>query len=234
MTERRRTRVLVVEDSLLAREGMVAIIRSLPDMLVVGTAADLPSARDAITETAPDVIITDIRMPPGHHDEGVALARELAEGRPELPVIVVSQFCEPDLATRLFARGSRGRGYLLKDRIADPAAMLDAIRSVRSGGTVIDPSIVAGMVVDGRGRGDTALAGLSPREAEVLALVADGRSNGAIANQLGISRKGVEKNVSQIFAKLGLGGGGDQNPRVAATLLWLEGRSDGAPPPGRP
>lgn len=224
-----RTRVVVVEDSLVAREGMVAVVRSLPAMLVVAVAGDAASAREAIAHSAPDVVITDLRMPPGHHAEGVDLALELADTHPGLPVIVASQHCEPDLARQLFARRAEGRGYLLKDRIASPATMLDAIMTVTGGGTVIDPSVVAGMVVDGRGRPQSPVSALSPREAQVLELLAAGRSNGAIATQIGISRRGVEKNISQIFTKLGLGQDDDTSPRVAATLMWLESR--GGPQP---
>lgn len=227
-----RTRVLVVEDSLVAREGMVAIVRSLPGMLVVAVAADPVEAQRAVEHSTPDVVITDMRMPPGHRTEGVVLARQLGETHPGLPVIVVSQHCEPDLARQLFARGAEGRGYLLKDRIVSPAGMLEAIQAVMAGRTIIDPAIVAGMVVDGRGRGDSPIGGLTPREAEVLELVAVGRSNGAIANQMGISRRGVEKNISQIFGKLGLGQDDDLSPRVAAALLWLESRSPDASAPG--
>lgn len=217
-------RVLVVEDALVAREGMRAVIDALPGMAVVAIAHDAPSARAAVAETAPELVITDIRMPPGHNDEGIVLAEQLAGTHPHVAIIAVSQVCDPALATRLFADGARGRGYLLKDRIADLPELQDAIRTVRGGGTAIDPSIVAGMVVDGRGRGGPAMEGLTPRESEVLSLVARRRSNAAIAHELGITRKGVEKHVSRVFEKLGLGADGDTNPRVAATLLWLEGR----------
>ena len=218
-------RVLVVEDALVAREGMRAVIGALPGMTVVEVADDAGGARAAVDRAAPDVVITDIRMPPGHHDEGIALAEHLAGTHPKVAVIAVSQVCDPSLAMRLFADGARGRGYLLKDRIADLDALQDAIRTVCAGGTAIDPSVVAGMVVDGRGRGGPAMDGLTPRESQVLSLVARGRSNAAIAHELGITRKGVEKHVSRVFEKLGLGAEGDTNPRVAATLLWLEGRN---------
>ena len=227
MGDRTWTRVLVVEDSLVAREGMVAIIQALPGAIPAATAATVAEAREEVEALRPDVVLTDIRMPPGHHDEGIALAEELARAHPDIPVIVVSQFCEPPLAARLFAHHAAGRGYLLKDRIADPATLGEAIAEVRGGGTVIDPSLTAGMVVDGRGqRNAPPTAGLTPREAEVLGMVADGMSNSAIARAIGISRKGVEKNVSQIFAKLGLGADGDTSPRVAATLMWLRARDD--------
>lgn len=220
-------RVLVVEDSLVAREGLMAIARSLPSVGGVVAAASPDAALREVAGGHADLVLTDIRMPPAHHDEGIVLAEALASAQPEVPVIVVSQFCEPPLAARLFAHRAAGRGYLLKDRIADPATLGTAIADVRAGGTVIDPSLVAGMVVDGRGHREApAAAGLTPREAEVLGMVADGMSNSAIARGMGISRKGVEKNISQIFAKLGLGADGDVSPRVTATLMWLRARDD--------
>lgn len=216
--------VVVVEDSLVAREGLVAIARSLPSVGDVATATTPDAALREVADGHADLVITDIRMPPAYHDEGIALAETLAETHPEMPVIVLSQFCEPTLAARLLDHHTAGRGYLLKDRLADPAVLADAIATVREGGTAIDPSLVAGMVVDGRGRSDIPIAGLTPRESEVISLVAAGMSNGAIAREIGISRKGVEKNISQIFAKLGLGADGDVSPRVTATLMWLESR----------
>ncbi len=219
------TRVLVVEDALVAREGMQAVIRALPGLEVAGVAGDALQAMAAIGGAAPHVVITDIRMPPSHRDEGVTLAEDLARTHPHVGVIAVSQFCDPHLATRLFADGARGRGYLLKDRIADAEVLRDAVSAVRDGGTAIDPSVVAGMVVDGRGRGGAAPDGLTPRESEVMGLMARGRSNAAIARELSITRKGVEKHASRVFEKLGLTADGDTNPRVAATLMWLEGQA---------
>ena len=218
-------RVAVVEDSLVAREGMVALVRSLPRMLVVGTAHDLPSARATVRATAPDVMITDLRMPPGHHSEGIALAKELGTSHPHVAVVVACQHCEPHQARHLFEQGAEGRGYILKDRIAEPATMMETIETVTSGGVAIDPSIVASMVVDGRGSGGGAIAGLSPREAETLGLIAAGKSNGAIARSMGISRRAVEKNTTRIFTKLRVADDDDTNRRVAATLLWLESRA---------
>lgn len=220
-----QVRVLVVEDALVAREGMRAVIDSLPGLSVVAVAQDAPSARAALAHASPDLVITDIRMPPTHRDEGITLADDIALSHPRTAVLAVSQYCDPPLATRLFA-DPKGRGYLLKDRIADADVLRDAIRTVMAGGTAIDPSIVAGMVVDGRGRGGVPMDGLTPREAEALSLMARGRSNAAIARELGITRKGVEKHISRVFEKLGLGADGDTNPRVAATLLWLEGQGD--------
>lgn len=218
-------RIVVAEDSLLVREGMVALMRSLPGMLVVGMAHDLPSARDTVWATAPDVVITDLRMPPRHHSEGVVLARELEASHPEVAVVVASQHCEPDLARQLFAGGARRRGYMLKDRITEPSTMAETIGTVTGGGVAIDPSIVATMVMDDVGRGVGPMAALSPREAETLDLIAAGRSNGAIAAAMGISRRAVEKNITRIFAKLGVAEDDDTNRRVAATLMWLEARS---------
>lgn len=216
--------VVVVEDALVAREGLVAVLEALPGTSVVGTASDPASARDVIDRERPHVVLTDLRMPPGHHAEGVTLANDLRAALPEIGVIVVSQHCDPDMARLLFVNGAAGRGYLLKERIASPTVLADAIATVAEGGTTIDPSIVAGMVVDGRGRPGSIVNALTPREAEVLELLAAGQSNTAIARHMSISRRGVEKNVTQIFAKLGLGQDDDRNARVSAALLWLESR----------
>lgn len=217
-------RVVVVEDALVAREGLVAVLEALPDTSVVGTACDPASAREVIERERPDVVLTDLRMPPGHRAEGVTLASDLRAALPDVGVIVVSQHCDPDMARLLFAHGAAGRGYLLKERIASPDLLADAVTTVAAGGTTIDPSIVAGMVVDGRGRPGSAINALTPREAEALELLAAGQSNTAIARHMSISRRGVEKNVTQIFAKLGLGQDDDRNARVSAALLWLAGR----------
>jgi len=216
--------VVVVEDALVAREGLVAVLGALPGTAVVGTASDTPSAHEVIERERPHVVLTDLRMPPGHHAEGVALANDLRASMPEVGVIVVSQHCDPDMARLLFANGADRRGYLLKERIASPQVLAEAVTTVAEGGTTIDPSIVAGMVVDGRGRPGSAINALTPREAEVLQLLAAGQSNTAIARHMSISRRGVEKNVTQIFAKLGLGQDDDRNARVSAALLWLESR----------
>lgn len=219
------TRVVVADDILMARAGLATLVALVPHTEVVGEAADLPSLFEQVVTARPDVVIADLRMPPGGHDEGIQAARALQRSHPGLPVIVVSQYCEPGLAARLFADGAAGRGYLLKDRLTEVGQLERAIAVVRDGGTVIDPAIVAGMVVDGRGRADDRRAGLTPREADVLALLARGRSNTAIARSLGITRQSVETYVNRVFGKLGLGDDDDVAPRVAAALLWLEGRA---------
>lgn len=222
--DRMQAQVVVVEDALVAREGLVAVLEALPGTTVVGTAADAASAHEVIQRERPDVVLADLRMPPGHHAEGVTLANDLRVAMPDVGVIVVSQHCDPGMARLLFANGAARRGYLLKERITSPEVLADAIATVAGGGTTIDPSIVAGMVVDGRGRPGSAINALTPREAEVLELLAAGQSNTAIARHMSISRRGVEKNVTQIFAKLGLGQDDDRNARVSAAILWLDGR----------
>ena len=217
-------RVVVVDDSLISRTGLVALLEQIEGVGVVAQAEDLGSAVDAISAANADLVVTDLRMPPGQHDEGVQLARSLADRHTALPVIVLSQHCEPDIAGRLFARGAKGRGYLLKDQIADVRTLQRAIAEVMAGGTVIDRSVVAGMVVDRRGTGDPRISALTPREAQVLELLAAGQSNTAIARTLGVARRAVESNVNRIFSKLELGDDDDLAPRVAATLAWLEAR----------
>lgn len=218
-------RVLVADDVLVARAGIATLVDLVPDAQVVGQATDLPDLLAQVVTTGPDLVIADVRMPPSGHDEGVQAARALTRSHPGLPVIVFSHYCEPDLAAQLFADGARGRAYLLKDRLSEVGQLARTIAVVRDGGTVIDPAIVAGMVVDGRGRAGDRTAGLTPRESDVLALVARGRSNTAIARSLGVGRRSVETYMNRIFTKLGLGDDDDVAPRVAATLMWLEGRA---------
>lgn len=217
-------RVVVVDDSLISRTGLVTLFEQIEGVEVVAQAGDLHSATEAVCAARADLVVTDLRMPPGHHDEGVQLARSLARHHPGLPVLLLSQHCEPGVAAQLFARGARGRGYLLKDQIADLHTLERAIREVVAGGTVIDRSVVAGMVVDRRGTDDPRINALTPREAQVLELLASGQSNTAIARTLGVARRAVESNVNRIFAKLELGDDDDVAPRVAATLAWLESR----------
>jgi DNA-binding NarL/FixJ family response regulator len=217
-------RAVVVDDSLISRAGLVALLEQIGGVEVVAQAEDLRDAVEVIGATDVDLVVTDLRMPPGHHDEGVQLARALAGRQPVLPVIVLSQHCEPDLAAQLFARGAKGRGYLLKERVADIRTLERAIGEVMAGGTVIDRSVVAGMVVDRRGTGDPRIGALTPREAQVLELLASGQSNTAIARTLGVARRAVESNVNRIFSKLELRDDDDLAPRVAATLAWLEAR----------
>lgn len=213
-------RVVVAEDNLLVREGVQQVLADAAGIEVVAVCDDLPSLREAIERTAPDVILTDIRMPPTSSDEGIRLARELRETRPAVGVIVLSQYAAPEYALALLEGGSDGRGYLLKDRVHDREGLVSALETVSSGGSVVDPVIVDELVA-ARSRGRSPLNDLTPRERDVLAQIAQGRSNAAVAESLVLTKRGVEKHVNSIFSKLGLADAADVSKRVQATLLFL-------------
>jgi len=219
-------RVLIADDSYLARAGIVAVLEAAGGMDVVGQAIDLDDALEQAAATDPDVVITDIRMPPTGVDEGIQLAR-LLRARGQRPgVIALSQHMERDLAQRLFEGSSSGRGYLLKERLADPEEMRSAVARVARGDTVIDPAVVAMLAADARGPAGAPGAGLTAREQQVLRLMSSGLSNGAIARRLDVSRSSVENHVRNVFAKLGVGDDDDASPRVSAVLAWLRGPGD--------
>ena len=182
--------------------------------------ADAEALREAVEKHRPDVAIVDVRMPPTHTDEGLRAARAIHEQWPAVGVLVFSQYIETQAAAELFARAPGGVGYVLKDRVADVSEFIDAITRVAQGGTVLDPEVVRQLLSAGR-RGD-ALAALTPREREVLSLIAQGRSNAAIAGTLFISPKVVEKHVASIFDKLGLPPSDTDNRRVIAAIRYLE------------
>lgn len=219
-------RVLIADDSYLARAGMIAVLEAAGGMDVVGQAIDLDDTLQQVTATDPDVVITDIRMPPTGVDEGIQLARLLGARGQRPGVIALSQHLERDLAQRLFEGSPSGRGYLLKERLADPEEMRSAVARVAAGGTVIDPAVVAMLAADARGPAGAPDAGLTAREHQVLRLMSGGLSNGAIARRLGISRSSVENHVRGVFAKLGVGDDDDASPRVSAVLAWLRGPGD--------
>jgi DNA-binding NarL/FixJ family response regulator len=212
-------RVVIAEDAAIMRDGLTQTVtrRGLDVMAAV---ADAEALRQAVEEHRPDVAIVDVRMPPTHTDEGLRAARAIHEQWPEVGVLVFSQYIETQAAAELFARAPGGVGYLLKDRVADVSEFIDAITRVAQGGTVLDPEVVRQLLSAGR-RGDT-LAALTPREREVLSLIAQGRSNAAIAGTLFISPKVVEKHVASIFDKLGLPPSDTDNRRVIAAIRYLE------------
>lgn len=215
------TTVVLAEDNALLREGLVRLLVTASDVEVVGSASDLPSALLTIARWNPDVVVTDIRMPPTSTDEGIALAARLREERPEVGVVVLSQHDEPSYALRLLEGGSERRAYLLKDRVAGADDLVAAVRTVAAGGSVIDPKVVERLVVRGRAGSDT-LAGLTPREREVLGEMAQGKSNAAIAASLVLTERAIEKHSNAIFSKLGLSEERDVNRRVRAVLMHLE------------
>ncbi|MEU7134461.1 response regulator transcription factor [Streptomyces sp. NPDC046261] len=216
-------RVVIAEDSVLLREGLTRLLTDRGHEVVAGVGdaeALLKSIRELADENAlPDVVVADVRMPPTHTDEGVRAAVRLRRDHPELGVLVLSQYVEEQYATELLAGSSRGVGYLLKDRVADVREFADAVVRVAGGGTALDPEVVAQLL--GRSRKQDVLAGLTPREREVLGLMAEGRTNSAIAKQLVVSDGAVEKHVSNIFLKLGLSPSEGDHRRVLAVLTYL-------------
>ena len=211
------------EDSFLAREGIVSALEAIDEVELVGACGDLDELRDAIERDRPDVVLTDIRMPPTSTDEGVRLATELRSTHPDVGVVVLSQHAEPLYATALFEQGSARRAYLLKERVKDRDALRRALLEVAAGGSVVDSRIVDELVAFQRRRKDSKLDELTPRELEILGLIAEGRSNTAIAAQLVVTKRAVERHINQIFWKLDLGESEDVSRRVKAVLLYLNG-----------
>jgi len=217
-------RVVLGEDSYLAREGITRVLADEDDIEVVATCEDLDSLRAAIDEASPDVVLTDIRMPPTNTDEGIRLAAELRTTHPEIGVVVLSQHAEPLYATKLLEQGSDRRAYLLKERVNDRSGLSRALHEVAAGGSVIDPRVVEGLLAVQRQRSDSRLDALTPREQEILALIAEGWSNSAIADRLVITKRAVERHINSIFLKLDLGDYEDVSRRVKAALLYLAGQ----------
>jgi DNA-binding NarL/FixJ family response regulator len=213
-------RVAVAEDNLLVREGLARLLGLQADLEVVASCADLESLMGAVDEERPDVVVTDIRMPPDHTDEGIQAARRLREDQPEVGVVVLSQFADPGYALALLEGGSERRAYLLKDRIDDVDQLVGAIRSVAGGGSVVDPKVVESLVTS-RGGSGSPLDELTPRELDVLREMAQGKNNAAIAEALVVSERSVEKYVHAIFAKFGLAWESSIHRRVKAVLLYL-------------
>jgi DNA-binding NarL/FixJ family response regulator len=221
-------RLVLAEDNLLVRQGLVSLLESSDDIELVAVAESLDGLLEAVEEHRPDVVLTDIRMPPDHSDEGVRAAEIIRGRHPEMGVVVISQFAEPEYVLAVLGEGSRGRGYVIKDRIDDRAHLGAAIASVAGGGSFIDDEVIEVLIQARSKTVDSPLSGLSPREHEVLAEIANGKSNVAIAVALGVSRHAVEKHSNAIFAKLGLADVDGVNRRVTAVLLFLAGRENTA------
>lgn len=219
-------RILICEDSVLLREGLVRLLEHSGHE-VVAALPDTDDVAAAVLREAPELCILDVRLPPTFTDEGIRLARELRAAHPQLPVLVLSQYVEERYASELIAAQGGAFGYLLKDRVADVADFIDAIERIASGATVLDPEVVA-QLLNRRGRDDR-MAALTERERTVLAAVAEGRSNHAIAGLLFLSEASVEKHITAIFQKLGLSPDESGNRRVLAAIAHLE--STGAVPP---
>jgi DNA-binding NarL/FixJ family response regulator len=216
-------RVLLGEDNVLLREGMRGLLSSTGDIDVVASCGDLPSMREQLDELAPDVVLTDIRMPPTWTDEGVQLARHCRSHHPATGVVLLSQYVDPGYVRSLLESGSAGRGYLLKDHVSDVDELIAALTTVARGGSVVDPRVIDHLVKVGVSRGNAKVGRLSARELEVLAEMSRGHNNAAIAASLFITQRAVEKHINSIFAKLGVGVGDQAHPRVRAVLLYLSG-----------
>jgi DNA-binding NarL/FixJ family response regulator len=223
--DRQPLSVVVGEDDFLVREGIQQVLEEGgAEFRVAGLCGDFDAVLETVERERPDVVITDIRMPPTHTDEGIRIAAHLREVSPTTGVVVLSQYAGPSYALRLLERGSEGRAYLLKERIAHRIHLFGAIREVAQGGSVIDPKVVETLVAARSRSANSHLGSLTPREAEVLAHMAQGKSNLAIAETLFLTKRGVEKHVNAIFSKLELPEETAVSRRVFATLMYLADR----------
>jgi DNA-binding NarL/FixJ family response regulator len=219
-------RVVIAEDSMLVREGIRRVLDLQPDLSVVAACADLHELLTAVETENPDVVVTDVRMPPTSGDEGIQAAAELRRTRPGVGVVVLSQYAEPAYANALLEKGSAGRAYLLKERVSEPGQLAEAVRTVARGGSVIDPAVVEALIAASGRAKPSPLAGLTEREREVLDQIAQGKSNAAVADSLVLTERAVEKHINALFAKLGLSAEPDINRRVKAVLLHLSARDE--------
>ena len=214
-------RLVIAEDHLLVREGIRRLLETDPELEVAAVCGDLDSLFAAVEAERPDVVITDIRMPPGNSDEGIRAANRLRISHPDVGVVVLSQYTTPSYALALLDSGSARRSYLLKERVQEPDQLVAAIRAVANGGSVIDPKVVEALVAqDARGE-RSPLKSLTARERDVLAEMAAGKSNAAIGESLFLAERSVEKVIHSIFSKLGLTWESSVNKRVKAVILYL-------------
>lgn len=213
-------RVVLAEDNYLVREGVLRLLEQEEDIEVVAACEDMPSLERAIEAERPDVVLTDIRMPPNNSDEGIQVANRLRQTRPQTGVVALSQFAAPEYALALLEEGADGRGYLLKDRVSGGGEIAAAIREVARGGSVVDSKVVESLV-GARSAKSSLLDELTPRERETLEQMAQGKTNAAIASGFVITERSVEKIVHSIFQKLGLTWQEDINRRVKAVLVYL-------------
>jgi DNA-binding NarL/FixJ family response regulator len=214
-------RVALAEDNLLIREGVRRLLEAEDDVQVVAACGDLDALLAAVEMERPDVVLTDIRMPPTGSDEGIRAAARLRTTHPRLGVVVLSQYDDPTYAVSLLEAGSGGRAYLLKERVSEPEQLVGAIREVARGGSVIDPRIVETLVSARSRAASSPLAELTPREREVLEQMAQGKNNAAIAEALTLTTRAVERHINALFAKLPLDEQPDVDRRVKAVLLFL-------------
>lgn len=217
--------MILAEDNYLLREGLSQLLESSDEIDLVRACADLPELERSVEELEPDVVITDIRMPPTGTDEGIRAADRLRSERPRVGVVVLSLYAEPEYALALLERGAAGRAYLLKERVSDLGQLVNAVREVARGGSVIDPAVVEVLVAAKMAARDSPLSELTPRETEVLAQVAQGKNNAGIAAMLSLTERAVEKHINAIFSKLELSEEPDVHRRVKAALLYLAEKS---------
>jgi DNA-binding NarL/FixJ family response regulator len=215
-------RVLFAEDNYLLRAGTAALLAEVDGVEVVGTVADAPSLLRAVKEYLPDVVLTDIRMPPTNTTEGIEAAKRIRADHPSIGVVVLSQFVEHEYAYELLRDGVVGLGYLLKERVVEVDELARALREVARGGSVLDPKVVEGLMAHTARAHRGPLAQLTPREHEVLEEMATGKNNAAIARTLFLSERAIEKNINSLFHKLGLSEEADMHRRVRAVLAFLE------------
>jgi DNA-binding NarL/FixJ family response regulator len=214
-------RVALAEDHVLLREGISRLVSANEDFELVGVASDLPQLLAVVAEEHPDVVVTDIRMPPTGTDEGIKAASWIYQNHPQTGVVVLSQYVAPAYAVALLEHGSAGRAYLLKERVSSVDELARAIRTVAQGGSVIDPRVVDELVRSRSSERQPGVSSLTPRESEILGEMAQGKSNSAIAAALFVTERAVEKHTNSIFAKLGLSEEKDVNRRVKAVLVYL-------------
>jgi DNA-binding NarL/FixJ family response regulator len=222
-------RVVFAEDNYLVREGTAALLADASEVKLVATASDLDELLAAVEANLPDVVLTDIRMPPSHTTEGIVAARRIRSEHPEIGVLVLSQYSEEDYAFELLKDGAAGLGYLLKERVADLDELVRALREVSRGGSVLDPRIVEGLVSRKERLAHSPLAQLTDREREVLGQMAQGKNNAAIAKGMFLTERAVEKHINSLFHKLGLSEETDVHRRVMAVLTLLREGSGSSP-----
>ena len=225
-------RVVVAEDAFLVREAVTRLLSDTPDVEMVASVGDRATLMATVEAEQPDVVVTDIRMPPTDSDEGILVAAELRATHPQTGVVVLSQYAEPAYVLKLLENGSARRAYLLKERVHHRGQLADAVRAVHDGGSYIDPKVVELLARSRERAADSPLAVLTPRERETLAEIAQGKSNEAIAESLVLTKRAVEKHINAIFMKLNLASAPDVSSRVKAALLFLA--ESGSPPPPAP
>ncbi len=214
-------RLVVADDSYIIREGVRELARGMEDIEVVAACSDFDTLKAAVERDRPDVVLTDIRMPPTNTDEGIRMADSLRRTDPDVGVVVLSQYADAEYALALLDKGAAGRAYLLKERVTDLDQLAHAIREVARGGSVIDPKVVENLIASRTRQGRGPLVDLTPREGEVLADVAQGKNNAAIAADLFLTERAVEKHINSIFSKLGLTEEKAVHRRVRAALIYL-------------